>query len=510
MKTATCILIAAASIASCNPVLAEVTATLRPPEIGPGDVARLSVNISGRKAKEPALPQVEGLRFTKTGQRSQIQIINGAMSSSLTYTYDVLAEREGVYTLPPITATVDGKREKSKPLPLRVSAHSNPTFPAPGAGSQHSSAASSARTSRSAAPNAQDQVAFLRLNLAKPKPYIGELVPVEIKAYFHEGLHATLNTLSTISGNAFTLHGLDNEPDQTRESVDGQPYKVLTWHTALSAVKEGVYPVDAQLEATLLVRNQSRRRSSPFGRGFFDDGFFDESFFSGFFGGYQEKVLRLASREQTLQIRALPAENQPSTFDGAVGTFRLSAEATPKRVRVGDPVTLHVTLEGQGNFDRLSLPEFVAEGGWKTYSPTVRFQPTDSAGFAGKKLFELALVPNSSDVTAVPSLRFSYFDPDQEQYRTIESDSLPIFVAPAPGGSSSAATSSPTVSAGAVSNDSEEDPQPTAATELAPPHLELDNTHRRLQPIYTRPLFVGSQAVVALGLVCGALLRRRR
>ena len=102
---------------------------------------------------------------------------------------------------------------------------------------------------------------------------MGELVPVEIRAYFRQGMQATLRSLPMLKGSAFAFQDPDKKPQQTEEVIDGVGYTVLTWYGAISAVKEGEHRVDAELNATLLVPQRSLRHRSPFGGGLFDDDF---------------------------------------------------------------------------------------------------------------------------------------------------------------------------------------------------------------------------------------------
>jgi len=84
------------------PGAASVTATLEPSDISVGEAAQLTVTVQGRSADEPQIPPVNGLDFQPVGQSSQIQIINGAMSANVSYTYAVAATQSGSFTIPAI------------------------------------------------------------------------------------------------------------------------------------------------------------------------------------------------------------------------------------------------------------------------------------------------------------------------------------------------------------------------------------------------------------------------
>ena len=88
-------------------------------------------------------------------------------------------------------------------------------------------------------------------------------MPVQIKAYFRGGMQATINGLPTLSSDAFTLNSLDDKPVQTQEKIDGQPYAILTWTTALSAVKAGDYSLSLELPVLLTVREKASQPRGP-------------------------------------------------------------------------------------------------------------------------------------------------------------------------------------------------------------------------------------------------------
>ena len=90
---------------------------------------------------------------------------------------------------------------------------------------------------------------------------VGELVPVKVKAYFRAGVSASLNGLPVLSSDAFTLNKLGDNPEQTREVIDGVPYTVVTWTSALSAVKAGDYPLNLDLPVMVRVQERGARRT---------------------------------------------------------------------------------------------------------------------------------------------------------------------------------------------------------------------------------------------------------
>jgi len=482
----------------------EISATVEPREIRVGEAAVLSVHISGESAGRPSIPEVDGLRLVPIGQSSQYQSNNGRVSQIVSYLFQVEPQHEGDFTLPPVTATVNGQVRTSEPLRLSVSgstgggAYAKPSanLPPPAA-----HAPGGREVSRLSASEA-NQRAFLRVTPLKFQAYVGERVPVEIQAFFRQGLQASLNSFPMFQGEAFACQELSRKPEQTEQILDGIPYTVLTWRTAMSGIKEGNYPVSAALNATLMVP-QTSRRQHPFERGFFDDDFFDR-----FFSSTREEPVRMTSVPKEMRVLPLPTSGRPKDFSGAVGQFSLSADAIPRDGMVGDPITLKITIAGTGNFDRVSCPDLATSKDWRTYTPTDVFKPSDSAGYEGEKSFERAIIPLSAAIDEVPPLDFSYFDTAKETYITLQTQPIRLRIAPdarqvqAPASGYPGKT--PALPGAAVASESRREPGG-----LAPIHMGLGPVTARLTPIFENPWFMGAQGIPLGALLVGLFMGRR-
>ncbi len=81
---------------------------------------QLVVQVSGEQAGPPELMAVDGLRFFAMGRSSQYQSINGRVSATTSYLFQVQPEHTGDFVIPPVRADIDGNIQKSEPVPLRV------------------------------------------------------------------------------------------------------------------------------------------------------------------------------------------------------------------------------------------------------------------------------------------------------------------------------------------------------------------------------------------------------
>ena len=79
-----------------------------------GDQFRLSFTINSQKVRDFRAPSIKGFEVLMGPSRStQYQNYNGVVTNSITFTYILMAEKEGTYTIPPATIKVDGQQYSS-------------------------------------------------------------------------------------------------------------------------------------------------------------------------------------------------------------------------------------------------------------------------------------------------------------------------------------------------------------------------------------------------------------
>jgi hypothetical protein len=433
------LIITIALLATAGWIHAEPTlsASISPAQFSVDTGGILTITINGSSSGDIHLPTLNGLRFQGRGQSSQVQIINGSLSSSRSSIYLVEAEHPGTYTIPPIAVSVDGLTLTTKPITFEVT-QGGSSAPHQGSTSTSSTRLHSGET---------EKIAFLSISEVQQKSWTGEVFPIRIKAYFRQGIKANLNSLPTLKGDGFVMPHLDQKPPQMVETVNGTHYSVLTWDTHLSAVKEGTHTLTLELEAILDF--PQRRNVFP---GFPNQDLFEDDFFQNFFGGFDRKAVKITSEPIIIEARQLPTTGMPHDFSGAIGNFRLSVQAQPNAVEVGDPITLTMTISGKGNFDRVDAPLLSEDPKWKTYPPSIEFKQEDNAT-QGRKKFEQAMVVKDDSVTEIPAISFTFFDPTAEKYVTLTSPPIPLSVkhssqrpaAVAPSAPASPAITTPTI-----------------------------------------------------------------
>ncbi len=492
---ALCIHLPAAAIALAADV--EVKAELNAAKFPVDQAVLLTISVIGARSAEPTMPKADGLQFAYRGQNSQSQWINGKSSSSISFVFMVQAEKAGNYTIKPVKVTVDGKTYMTDPISCTVLPIS--TAGAPPANRQSLQSGQPNAPATRLRSGESEKIGFMRIIPEQDKIYSGQLVPFTIKAYFRQGMRVTLKSSPRFIGENFILQSLDEKPQQREESVNGEPYTSLTWKGTLSAVKEGTFPLEVEMDADLLVRTQSQRRAPQLGSQFFNDPFFDD-----FFAQYSRRNVKVASPARDIVVMDLPEKGRPDDFHGAIGTFSLAVAASPLKAKVGDPITLKMMVSGTGNFDMVHAPEMTDTNGWKTYPATDSFEK-QSRG-RGKKTFEQAIVPTSANLTAVGPIQFSYFDPKAGEYISLVSDPVAVQIEQ-PAGGPATLTSPVQKSTGTAASDSLDLRQ---QNNLTPLHTEPGRMVHAIKPLYKKGWFLFLMTAALFCLIAALVLYLRR
>jgi BatD DUF11 like domain len=456
-----------------------VTAVLTSSRTVLGRPVQLQIKITGSPgAKPPDVINVDGLDIRYAGQSQMIEGRNFQFSYSFVYSYTVMPERTGTFRIPPQKIQAGSNALRTPELTLSVADSGTRMQQRPGRGA--------------ASVDARKLVAA-ELVLTKTTAYVGELIPAEVRLYINSRTRANIKDGPEVSGQGFTMQKL-SQATQSRENVGGQYYDVFTFKTAIAAARTGKFEIGpVKATATVLVP----RSSSPGGRSPFDifnmDDPFSDPFFADPFGhSLERQEIDVESKPVTLEVKPLPP-NAPPEFSGAIGTFTMQADAKPKNVQVGDPITVTANISGRGNFDRVSAPAPEDEHGWHTYPPSSSFKQDDDVGLSGVKTFETVLTPNEPKKN-VPPLVFSFFDPVDEKYVTLRSDAIPVKI------EGSAIASKPAAAAAASNQAATPKPESKPEDIL----YQIDNwpgTTESFAPIYTQSRFWLAQIVPLVALL---------
>ena len=380
-----------------------------------------SVNQRAKDLRAPEFTDFDYIAGPYTSQSSSTSFVNGKRTSSftLTYTYTLMASKEGTFTIPPATIKVDGEQYTSNGVrisvlppdqPSNASAASQPT-----SNSGSGQTAKGGQTSNSASDLSSN--IFMRTLVSKTKVHEQEAILLSYKLYFAgvDVAQLTNNTrLPEFKG--FLKQELEMGEIQTElEHYNGRNYQTaVLYRTLLFPQRSGDITIDpAQFEALLRVQNRAQVRS------IFDD----------FFNSYTTATKALTSPGVTIHVSALPA-GKPMGFSGGVGQFNISSAISSTDLQANEAVTLTLTIQGAGNMKLLKTPAVDWPEGFEVYDPKVTNNFRNStSGVSGTKTIEYLAIPRAGGTYAIPPIQFSYYDTQADDYKTLTTPEYTLHIA---------------------------------------------------------------------------------
>lgn len=365
-------------------------------------------------------PGFDAIYGPSTSSSSSFSMVNGktTQSSSLTFTYTLLAKEEGKFTLPAAVIKVDGKTYKSNTSVIEVLPSSGNTQ---GNNQQSQSnrqqnIGSSRRGSQISASDISSKDLYMTVTASKRKIYEQEAVLLTYKLYTLVNIQQLAGEMPQLDG--FHVQEVDSKAQMSLkyERVNGRNYGTAVWRQyVLFPQKTGKLKVPSiSFDSQIEIQNTSM---DPF-----------DIFFGG---GSLSQIVKKSIVAPSIDFEVLPLPSpKPANFAGAVGKYTISGQLNPEQVNANDAATLRLTVSGQGNMKLMKAPKVNFPQDFEIYDPKVTDKTTNtSAGAKGNVVYDYVVVPRHGGKFNISPVTFCYFDPEAEEYRTITTDSFAIAVA---------------------------------------------------------------------------------
>lgn len=398
-----------------------------PQKVYAGDnlTVRFSVNDNAKNFRGPSFQGFTVVSGPNTSTQQSMSFANGQMSRSVTtsFSYRIIANNEGTYTIEPASCTVDGKKVESKSFTVTVE-KMNASMQ-----QQRQQQAQQQQQRQQYDPWAQqpqqatqinENTLFARASVNKSNPWQGEQVIITYKIYTQVPISQF--AIDKLPGNkGFWAEDLSvgQQIKQYEETYNGQRYQVAEIRRgALFAQESGkltIAPLD--LNVLAMVQRQRRRTGSIWD--LFDDPFFNA----------QQAVERPLSTN-TININVRPLPSAPEGFTGAVGSFDVKGGVNIDQVKANEAVTYRITVSGSGNLMLMDVPHPEFPSVFEVYDPQIddNIKKGDN-GVSGSRTYEWVLIPRSHGSYTIPAVKFIYFDPSSGQYVTKRIEAQEIEVA---------------------------------------------------------------------------------
>ncbi len=376
-----------------------------------------SVNQRSKDLRAPEFTDFDYVAGPYTSTSQSTSFVNGQRTSTFqqTFTYTLIASKEGAFTIPPASIKVDGEQYSSNGVRITVLPPDQPTNA--GTNSQQRNTNGNASGQQRDNSSVSDANIFMRTLVSKTKVHEQEALLLSYKLYF-AGVEVSqmTNNIRLPEFKGFLKQELEMGEIQTElEHYNGRNYQTaVLYRTLLFPQRSGDMVIEpAQFEARLRVQNRAQVRS------IFDD----------FFGSYVTVDKALSTPSVTIHVQELPS-GKPVGFSGAVGQFSISSTISSTDLPANEAVMLTITIQGAGNMKLIKTPDVDWPEGFEVYDPKVtnNFRNTTS-GVSGTKTIEYMAIPRAGGSYTIPAVQFSYYDTQADTYKTLTTPEYTLNIA---------------------------------------------------------------------------------
>ena len=375
----------------------------------------LNAKPDGDTFKAPSFEGFDVLAGPAISQGSSVQIVNGSMTKSVSYTYTfvLLPQAAGNVTIGAAEVKVDGSSYRTRPLPIEIVNE--------GEGSRAQQQQGGSNRADDTQADAQSRIGkddiLLRAVVSRSSVYKNEPLHVAFKLYTRVP-YVNIVPESAPSFNGFWSQDLSdpNSARVGRETYAGKVYETRVLYDYLLYPQQvgslTIDPVDMTVVAQVVVQS---RHADPF------------------FGGGREVFnvpRKVQSQRATVQVKALPA-GAPASFSGAVGNFTMDTQFPSERIAANSGATVTVKISGTGNLTFVQAPKLPLPTSFEQYNvKTTESINTSASGISGYRQVEYPFIARAEGAYDIEPIEFTYFDPQRVQYVTLKSKPLTLEITP--------------------------------------------------------------------------------
>ncbi len=374
-------------------------------QVGVGEQFTLAFTLTGSAlggGKNLRLPDLKKFHIMSgPNQSSSMQIVNGSVSSTVSYAYILQPKEIGKFTIGAASIEAGGAVLQCQPISIEVVKASPKAKQQAGAQDQ--------------AVQLGDNL-FLRATVDRTHVLQGEQVNLVFRLYTRVSVsNYGITKNPTMTG----FWGEDTDTPKnislTNETVGGKSYRVgVIKRVALFPTQAGALEV-GPMEIQTTVQLPYARSSDPF-----------DAFFRDPFG--RSATYTVASDPIKIRVDPLPP-GAPPDFKGGVGQLAMSTSVDKKTTRTNEPVSIKVTLSGTGNIKLLEGPIVQLPPDFEQYSPKVSESISRSQSrISGSKTFEYLVIPRYPGLKVIKPIVLSYFDIGKREYVRLRSPQIELNV----------------------------------------------------------------------------------
>lgn len=386
-----------------------LNATVSRNPVGLNEHFQLTFTLEGSGSSFRAPSMNDFMVLSGPNQSTSMQIINGAISQSLSFTFILQPKKEGTFKIGSATMESGGKTISSQPLSVRVVA---------GSGGQPQQ-----QRAQDDKPNISSNNIFFRVSVNKTNVFRGEALVAIFKLYTN--VHVVNYSISKPpSFNGFWSQDIEmpTHIKQYNEVYNGTNYQVGEIKKVVLYPQQSGELIIEPMEGECIARIQVKRNRSGNPFDIFNDPFFNDPFFGS--GGIRDVRFAVKSDPLRIKVKDLPSP-APASFKGTVGRFKMDVILDKTVAKTNDAISYRIKINGKGNINLTEAPDLAVPMDIEKYDPKVMDNiAITEGGASGTRTFEFLLIPRHRGKYELEPVEFTYYDLDKNDYVTLTS---PIF-----------------------------------------------------------------------------------
>ncbi|KJS05452.1 MAG: hypothetical protein VR77_08385 [Flavobacteriales bacterium BRH_c54] len=351
---------------------------------------RVNANIDNFKP-----PKISDFRvLSGPNQSTSMSWVNGKTSANISYSYILMAVKEGSFIIPAAEVIIDGKKYQSNTIEINVSK---------GANVQNNPNSNNATVTK----NSGDL--FIKSSVNKTTVYQGEHLVATYQLFTKINIAAN-EMVKNADLNGFWSQEINiGQAQWTQEIINGERWNIATIRKiVLFPQRSGELEIDP-----LEMRFITQKRVSG-----------GQSIFDQFFGQVVEEEHIVKSKP--IKIKVLPHPTpKPYGFINAVGQLKMTTEVSANEVKANEAINIKINISGIGNLPLIDNPQINFPKEFEIYDPKITDNTkTSNVGVSGSKEYNYLVIPRYQGDFTIDPIIFSYFNPSTKKYETIKSNPI--------------------------------------------------------------------------------------
>ncbi|GJM28553.1 MAG: hypothetical protein DHS20C17_11880 [Cyclobacteriaceae bacterium] len=388
-------------------------------DVGPGEIAAneaftITVVVENDQLKNlSGFPEIEGLIKRGTSSSTSTQFINGQVSSTQSLTQNYVPQRQGTFTLPAFTISVNGQTVKVPGKSITVGPPRQQRRQTdPFATDPWEELFGNRRGNEEFIDVKAD--AFFALTTDKSEVYLGEGFNTSLAFYVSEQNRADLEFYdmskqltdilkkirpSNCWEENFNVENIKRE----QVTIKNQRYqKYLIYQATFFPLN--TEPIEFPSVGLKLIKYRMAKNPSFFGP------------------SRQEDFKTFRTQAKTVQVKELPIH--PLKNKVAVGDYQLEEQISGEQLQTGESFSYNFKIQGKGNISAIGNLEIPESDKFDLYPPSIqKTVHRRNGGVSGSHSFGFYAIPNEPGIYDLGDyFSWTFFNPRTEEYQTLKSN----------------------------------------------------------------------------------------